>query len=138
MRQDRLADADPFLTGVGTASVVTPEMIALKDRANLALGFAYLQKKNPQKARLALERVRLSGPYSNKALLALGWADAQLGDYKSALAYAGLVDGAGNIQLYDGLLRFRAADGSMVQNGIANDAATVKGKICPPCVCPES
>ena len=66
-------------------SVVTPEMIALKDRANLALGFAYLQKKNPQKARVALERVRLNGPYSNKALLAIGWADAQLGDYKAAL-----------------------------------------------------
>jgi lipopolysaccharide biosynthesis regulator YciM/cell division protein FtsB len=86
VRKDRLSDADPFLTGVGTMSVVTPEMIALKDRANLALGFAYLQKKNPQQARPALERVRLSGPYSNKALLALGWADAQLGDYKAALA----------------------------------------------------
>ena len=85
VRKDRLSDADLFLTGVGTMSVVTPEMIALKDRANLALGFAYLQKKNPQKARVALERVRLNGPYSNKALLAIGWADAQLGDYKAAL-----------------------------------------------------
>ncbi len=35
--------------------------------------------------------------------------------------YAGLVDGAGNIQLYDGLLRFRAADGSIVQNGVPSD-----------------
>jgi NAD-reducing hydrogenase large subunit len=32
--------------------------------------------------------------------------------------YAGLVDGSGNIQLYDGLLRFRAADGSIVHNGV--------------------
>jgi hypothetical protein len=86
VRKDRLADADPFLTGVGTTNAKTPEMIALKDRANLALGFAYLQAKNPQKARISLERVRLNGPYSNKALLALGWADAQLDDYKSALA----------------------------------------------------
>ena len=85
VRKDRLAQADPFLTGVGTVNAATPEMIALKDRANLALGFAYLQAKNPQQARIALERVRLSGPYSNKALLAIGWADAQLGDYKSAL-----------------------------------------------------
>lgn len=85
VRKDRLAQADPFLTGVGTTNAATPEMIALKDRANLALGFAYLQAKNPQQARIALERVRLSGPYSNKALLAIGWADAQLGDYKSAL-----------------------------------------------------
>jgi hypothetical protein len=86
VRENRLSDADPFLTGVGTADARTPEMIALKDRANLALGFAYLQAKNPQKARISLERVRLNGPYSNKALLAIGWADAQLDDYKSALA----------------------------------------------------
>jgi NAD-reducing hydrogenase large subunit len=33
--------------------------------------------------------------------------------------YAGLVDGAGNIQLYDGLLRFRAADGTIVNAGVA-------------------
>jgi hypothetical protein len=85
VRKDRLAQADPFLTGVGTVNASTPEMVALKDRANLALGFAYLQAKNPQQARIALERVRLNGPYSNKALLAIGWADAQLGDYRSAL-----------------------------------------------------
>jgi NAD-reducing hydrogenase large subunit len=30
--------------------------------------------------------------------------------------YAGLVDHAGNLQLYDGVLRFRAADGSIVQD----------------------
>jgi Tetratricopeptide repeat len=86
VRKDRIADADSFLTSVGTVNATTPEMAALKDRANLALGFAYLQANNPQKARLALERVRLNGPYSNKALLGTGWADAALGDYKDALA----------------------------------------------------
>jgi hypothetical protein len=86
IRKDRISDADPFLTAVGSMDTPTSERASLKDRANLALGFAYLQAKNPLKARVALERVRLSGPYSNKALLALGWADAQLGDYKSALA----------------------------------------------------
>jgi tetratricopeptide repeat protein len=86
IRKDRIADADAFLTGVGTMNATTPERLALKDRANLALGFAYLQAKNPEKARVSLERVRLNGPYSNKALLGVGWADAALGDYKSALA----------------------------------------------------
>ncbi|HVW71261.1 MAG TPA: tetratricopeptide repeat protein [Steroidobacteraceae bacterium] len=85
VRKDRLADADQFLTSVGTMDATTPEMAALKDRANLALGFAYLQAKQPEKARTSLERVRLNGPYSNKALLGMGWADAALGDYKSAL-----------------------------------------------------
>jgi hypothetical protein len=64
----------------------TPEMLALKDRANLALGFADLQADQPAKAKVALERVRLNGPYSNKALLGTGWADAALGDYKAALS----------------------------------------------------
>ena len=35
--------------------------------------------------------------------------------------YAGLVDGAGNLQLYDGLLRFRDAAGEILQDGIQPD-----------------
>ncbi len=85
IRKDQIAQADAFLTTVGTMDATTPEKAALKDRANLALGYAYLQAKDPAKAQAPLQRVRLNGPYSNKALLALGWADAQLGDYKGAL-----------------------------------------------------
>jgi hypothetical protein len=85
VRNQRLADADPFLAGVGGMPATTPEMLALRDRANLALGFAYLQAEQPAKARAALARVRLNGPYSNKALLGIGWADAALGDYQGAL-----------------------------------------------------
>jgi hypothetical protein len=85
VRDGRLADADPLLTAVGSMLANTPELEALKDRANLALGFAYLQAKQPERARTALARVRLNGPYSNKALLGTGWADAALGDYQGAL-----------------------------------------------------
>ncbi len=85
VRQKRLTDAEPFLTGVGTMYAETTELLALKDRANLALGFAELQAQQPAKAKVALERVRLNGPYSNKALLGTGWADAALGDYQAAL-----------------------------------------------------
>jgi hypothetical protein len=85
IRTNRLADADPFLSGVGTMLAPTPELEALKDRANLALGFAYLQANQPERARVALARVRLNGPYSSKALLGMGWADAALGDYQGAL-----------------------------------------------------
>jgi NAD-reducing hydrogenase large subunit len=35
--------------------------------------------------------------------------------------YAGMVDHAGNIQLYDGVLRFRGPDGTIVQDKIAAD-----------------
>ncbi len=85
VRNKRLNDADPFLSGVGTMLAPTPELAALRDRANLALGFAYLQAEQPARARPALARVRLNGPYSNKALLGIGWADTQLGDYQGAL-----------------------------------------------------
>src|SRR3989442_558926 len=85
VRNGRLADADPFLTAVGSMIATTPELLALKDRASLALGFAYLQANQPARARSALARVRLNGPYSNKALLGAGWALASLGDYQGAL-----------------------------------------------------
>ncbi len=85
VRQGRLAEADPILTTVGTMETRHPELLALRDRANVALGFAYLQAQQPARARTALERVRLNGPYSNKALLGTGWADAAQGDFESAL-----------------------------------------------------
>src|SRR5215472_15792636 len=64
VRANRLADADPFLSGVGTMVAPNPELAALRDRANLALGFAYLQANQPERARPALERVCLNGPYT--------------------------------------------------------------------------
>ncbi|HEX4619303.1 MAG TPA: tetratricopeptide repeat protein, partial [Steroidobacteraceae bacterium] len=84
-RSNRLAEADPFLTGVGTMPAASEEQLALKDRANVALGFAYMQANEPARALPALERVRLNGPYSNKALLGTGWAEAALGNYQGAL-----------------------------------------------------
>jgi tetratricopeptide (TPR) repeat protein len=85
VRTQRLADAEPFLAGVGSMIADNTEMLALRDRANLALGFAYLQGDQPAKALPALARVRLNGPYSDKALLGTGWADAALGNYQGAL-----------------------------------------------------
>jgi hypothetical protein len=85
VREHRLSDADRNLTAVGTLQTRDPELSALRDRANLALGYAYLQANQPADARPALERVRLQGPSSNQALLGMGWADASLGDYRGAL-----------------------------------------------------
>jgi hypothetical protein len=85
VRAKRLNDADPFLSGVGNMLPSTTELAALRDRANLALGYAYLQADEPARARAPLSRVRLNGPYSDKALLGLGWAESALGDYQAAL-----------------------------------------------------
>jgi hypothetical protein len=85
IRAGRLPEADPILSTVGALSSGKEELLALKDRANLALGFAYLQAQEPHKALVPLGRVRLKGADSNKALLGTGWADAALGDYRRAL-----------------------------------------------------
>ena len=85
VRQGRLAEAAPVLTSVGAMYALAPEMLALKDRANLALGLAYMQARQPAQAREALDRVRLDGPFSGEALLAAGWAEAADGNYRAAL-----------------------------------------------------
>jgi TolA-binding protein len=85
VRKDRLADAMHFLDTVGRIESRSEEFLALKDKANLALGFALLQKARAAEARPILERVRLEGPFSSKALLGVGWADADLGEFKRAL-----------------------------------------------------
>jgi hypothetical protein len=65
-----------FLEQVGTMEARNEEQASLRDRANLALGFALLQQKGGDEPAAVLSRVRLDGPFTNKALLALGWAEA--------------------------------------------------------------
>jgi hypothetical protein len=85
VRKDRLAEAIPYLDRVGRIETRSEELLALRDKANLALGFALLQAQRAADARPILQRVRLEGPYSSKALLGVGWADAGLGEFKRAL-----------------------------------------------------
>ena len=74
-----------LLDALGTTPAPDEETRALRDKANLALGFAALQTGRPEDARHALERVRLQGMQSNKALLGFGWAAAELKEPKLAL-----------------------------------------------------
>ena len=76
VRNGDLAQGAQWLTAVGTMPAGTEEQRSLRDRANLALGYAMLQQRAADPAAAALARVRLQGPYSNKALLGLGWAEA--------------------------------------------------------------
>jgi tetratricopeptide (TPR) repeat protein len=85
VRKGRLQDATSHLDQVGRMDGSSEEVLALKDRANLALGFALLQAGRAADALPILERVRLEGPYSSKALLGVGWADSVRGEFKRAL-----------------------------------------------------
>jgi hypothetical protein len=85
VRLGRLPEAIAHLDQVGRMDTASEELLALKDKANLALGFALLQAQRAADALPILERVRLEGPYSSKALLGTGWAESSLGQFKRAL-----------------------------------------------------
>jgi tetratricopeptide (TPR) repeat protein len=85
VRKNRLPEAIGYLDRVGRIETREEELLSLRDKANLALGFAYLQAQRPADARPILERVRLEGPFSSMALLGVGWADSSLGEFKRAL-----------------------------------------------------
>jgi len=85
IRAGRLADAAPILNSVGLMNTRSEELLSLRDKANLALGFSLIQNKQAAEAKPILQRVRLEGPFSSKALLGVGWADANAGDFKHAL-----------------------------------------------------
>ncbi len=74
-----------LLESVGSMPVRSEEERSLRDRANLALGFALLQQRAGEPAVAALSRVRLDGPYTNRALLGLGWAESDVSRPERAL-----------------------------------------------------
>ena len=73
------------LDKLGKQNADTEELRALRDRANLGLGYEMLRAGDAEAARKYLNRVRLQGPFEQAALLGAGWADAELGDYEQAL-----------------------------------------------------
>ncbi|MBI3773066.1 MAG: hypothetical protein HY272_10260 [Gammaproteobacteria bacterium] len=64
-----------------------PERAALRDQANLSLGFTLIQLGNPVRAREYLKKVQLNGALSEQALLGMGWTYSSSGDYERALVY---------------------------------------------------
>ena len=85
VRNGNVEGARRILYDLGGINSDSAELVALRDRANLALGYALLQDGQAAAAKLPLQRVRLEGPFSNKALLGMGWADAEIGNYQRAL-----------------------------------------------------
>jgi hypothetical protein len=59
--------------------------LAVRDKANLLLGNHLISAGKPAEAKQHLDRVRVSGPFSSKALLSSGWADAAEDKFDSAL-----------------------------------------------------
>jgi hypothetical protein len=74
-----------LLDVLGQTPAADEEERNVRDRANLALGFAALQAKQPAEARKSLQRVRLKSLQSNRALLGFGWAALEMNDPQLAL-----------------------------------------------------
>ncbi len=85
VRSGRIEEAQRILAELGDIDPWNEELTSIRDKANLALGYALLQDGQPLAAKAPLTRVRLEGPFSNKALLGVGWADAELNNYERAL-----------------------------------------------------
>jgi tetratricopeptide (TPR) repeat protein len=85
VRNGDVGSAVGILEELGTIDPYNEELTSLRDKANLALGYSLLQDKQPGLAKGPLQRVRLAGPFSNKALLGVGWADAEMENYQRAL-----------------------------------------------------
>jgi hypothetical protein len=85
IRDGKELEGRQVLDRTGQISGVEDVTLAIKDKANLVLGFKLLKEKDFEGAKLVLDRVRLDGPFSNRALLASGWADASQGRFERAL-----------------------------------------------------
>ncbi len=85
VRLDRVADGIAVLDDVGQLDAVEAGVEGLRDKANVALGYAWLQANRPLEGRASLQRVRLNGPFSTRALLGVGWSYAELESFEAAL-----------------------------------------------------
>jgi hypothetical protein len=70
----RVGQGVNVLDRVGRLTPFDSDGLALRDKANLTLGYHFLRTQQGGTAIPIFGRVRTLGPYSNRALLGLGWA----------------------------------------------------------------
>ena len=74
-----------YLDSAGLVKDDSDLSLAIRDKSNLVLGTKLLDEKNFEGAKEVFDRVRLTGPFSNRALLGSGWADANQDRFDRAL-----------------------------------------------------
>lgn len=74
LNSNRVDEGVNMLDRVGLRRATDSEGLALRDKANLTLGYYWLKRQQGGSAIPILDRVRTQGPYSTRALLGLGWA----------------------------------------------------------------
>lgn len=85
VRAGEHAAAIPVLERAVDMPAGNEELLALRDKARLSLGYIFAREESYEQAREQLEAVRQQGPFSNRALLALGWIAHKQGRSEAAL-----------------------------------------------------
>jgi len=93
LQAGRTPDALRQLDKAGQIDSRAAPTVAIRDKSNMVLGSIMLQSTDYPHAIQAFDRVRLDGPFSNRALLSSGWADASAHDYTKALVPWGTLSG---------------------------------------------
>lgn len=93
LQADRTADALRQLDKAGQIDSRAAPTAAIRDKSNMVLGSILLQSTDYAHAQQAFDRVRLDGPFSNRALLSSGWAEVSVHDYSKALVPWGTLSG---------------------------------------------
>ena len=75
------------LDQLGTLQTTRAELLALKDKANLALGYTLLRAQRPEQAEQFFARIRIKGAFANQAMFGIGQALAQQHRYEDALKF---------------------------------------------------
>jgi len=74
LQGDAAAAGEAALAALGSGEPQDEAGRALRDRANLTLGYHLLRRRAIEQARPAFARVRSPGPYGTRALLGFGWS----------------------------------------------------------------
>src|SRR6476469_5556146 len=85
LKAGKQQEAVEQLNKTGQLSANDPAGLAIRDKANLVLGSLLFESHNFERAKQALDRVRLEGPFSNEALLRAGWSDTSANQFERAL-----------------------------------------------------
>ena len=85
LQAGRQPEAIEQLDKAGRLPANDPAGLAIRDKSNLVLGSLLFKSGNFERAKQALDRVRLEGPFSNQALLRAGWADTSANQFERAL-----------------------------------------------------
>ena len=85
IKDGKKSEGRQYLDSTGQIDSNDSLTLAIKDKSNLVLGSKLLEEKKFEGAKQVLDRVRLNGPFSNRALLGSGWADAFQGRFERAL-----------------------------------------------------